>query len=387
MTERKLIIECGAAETRAALIENDDVVCFWFGPARGDEAEDRRPLPGRQFIGKVISVDKRLNAAFVNIGAGAPGFLPLKKDAAGLTDGAMIVVAVKRSPRGGKGATLSLINKDSATNVVGLCGDPIDSAIQAATVFSEKIDDIIIDSGPAKSLLQAKLDGQEVQVIHQDGNLFTSYSAQAVLDNAFLPVVNLAGGGRLIINETEALIAIDVDTGDAAASSSARLADKINMDAAKTAAREIMLRGLGGKLVIDFLPASGAARDKLNDMLKTCFPGAQKAGWAKSGLFSFVLPRPGQSLIERFTEPLPASPIDGRIFTVEFLAKSLVQQMTMRLRASPQVKLQVRMGGAIKKHLDERPAWVERLRGAFGVRFELIADDSFEDRTFDLTEH
>ncbi len=386
MTKRKLIIECGVAETRAALIEDDEVIRFWFGPARGDEAEDQRPLPGRQFVGKVLSVDKRLNAAFVDIGVGAPGFLPLKKDTGALSDGAMIAVTVKRSPRGGKGATLSLSKADNVGGAIGPSGDVVDAAIQAASAFDDDIDDIIMDSGAAKSVLGAKLDGHRTQVIHQDGDLFASYGAQAVLDDVFLPVVMLSSGGRLTINETEALIAIDVDTGGAAASSSSRLSEKINLEAAKAAAHEITRRMLGGKVVIDFLPTHGAARDELNDTLKKCLPGAQKAGWTKSGLFSFVLPRPDRSLLERYTEPSPASPIEGRMFTVDFMVKQLVHQMTARLRASPQAKLQVSMGSAIKMHLDERTIWAERLRTRFGVRFEFIEDDSLEERRFDLSE-
>ena len=46
---KRLIVECGAAETRAALLKDDKVWKFWFGPARGDEASDNFPAAGRRF--------------------------------------------------------------------------------------------------------------------------------------------------------------------------------------------------------------------------------------------------------------------------------------------------------------------------------------------------
>ncbi|MEZ5922647.1 MAG: hypothetical protein R3C60_15040 [Parvularculaceae bacterium] len=60
---RRLLIESGAAETRAAFLAGDEPTHFWFGPARGDESLPHPPASGDLFAGRIRSVTKSLNGS------------------------------------------------------------------------------------------------------------------------------------------------------------------------------------------------------------------------------------------------------------------------------------------------------------------------------------
>ncbi len=387
MNTRKLIIECGVAETRAVLIENDETRRFWFGPARGDEAADRMPVCGRRFAGKILSTDKSLNAMFVDIGAATAGFLPLAKGEAGVSDGAMIGVEVKRAPRGAKGATLSRLVGEACGQGVGPLGEAADAVLQAMSVLGGGVDEVIIDSGAASAVLRRHTTSS-AQVTHESGNLFEAYGATAALDGAFARAITLPSGGRLTIDEAEALTAIDVDSASAISASSERLSARINKEAVIVAACEIKRRDIGGQIVIDFLPISNAARGQLNANLKQHFTGAQKAGWTKSGLFTFVLPRPGPSLMEWASEDVAGHGglASGRQYSAAYLLTTVMWRAEALLKVLPAARCRIGLGRELKRALDDRADWIERLYSRYGARVNFVLDATLEGRDFELIE-
>jgi len=383
---RVVIIECGAAQTRAALIVDGVVRRFWFGAARNDKNAMSAPAPGRLFAGRVQTVERRLNAAFVNIGDAQPGFLPLTKDARSLAEGALIAVLVKRAPRGGKGATLALAEAPGALTDIGRIGVMTDPAIEAAQAFGVDISTVIIDAGAAKALVKKEA-LSVIAVEHHRSNtgLFADYEADAALAEAFSSIIDLPGGGRLTIDETEALTAIDVDTAGMDAASPGKLKEKVNIQAARAAALQIDRRNIGGPIVIDFLKQSSSAQRAFDAELKKMFPVAQKAGWTKSGMFAFVTPRPGMSLLERFTGPAPAVPVAGRQFSLEWLAQKALQALEERLRGAPAVSFRLVAGNALAAYLKEQENWFTTLGERYGARVQLVSDPSMQERSFDIS--
>jgi ribonuclease G len=96
------------------------------------------------------------------------------------------------------------------------------------------------------------------RVLHYDKKfpIFEEYGVQAEIDKALRSKVWLKSGGYLVINQTEALVAIDVNTGRYVGKRTGRLEDtivKTNLEAAKEIVRQIRLRDLGGILVLDFI--------------------------------------------------------------------------------------------------------------------------------------
>jgi len=95
-----------------------------------------------------------------------------------------------------------------------------------------------------------------VKLYTREEPILEAYGVQAEIEKAIKPRVWLKSGGYLVINQTEALVAIDVNTGKFVGKGNARLEDtitKTNMEAAEEIARQIRLRDLGGILVLDLI--------------------------------------------------------------------------------------------------------------------------------------
>ena len=95
-----------------------------------------------------------------------------------------------------------------------------------------------------------------VKLFTKDAPIFEEFGIQHELDKALRPKVWLKSGGYTVINHTEALVAIDVNTGKFVGKGSTRLEDtivKTNIEAVKEIVRQIRLRDLGGIIVVDFI--------------------------------------------------------------------------------------------------------------------------------------
>lgn len=184
-------------------------------------------LQGCVFRGRVTALDKGLDAAFVDLGQGdRPGFLPGAR-ALGLSEGACLVVRVRAEGRGGKGPLL---------------------AVQAEAEFQA--------AGEAPALLRRPDPLERLRATYPGAEIICNahHEVDEALEAALDPVVPLAGGGRLVIEQTAALTSVDVDSG------SGRPAE-VNASAVGEIARQLRLRGIGGQVVVDFV--SGRDRKPL----------------------------------------------------------------------------------------------------------------------------
>ncbi len=402
---RRLVIDCGAAQTRAALLLDDEPLRFWFGPARGDEALPRPPQSGDIFAGRVRSVAKPLNGAFVDIGAARDGFLPLTKNAKPPVEGAAIIVRIRRPQIDAKGAVLTLgwkenlsaeaaamLEAQAASMRIGALGEPVDAAIQAfvdcaPASFSGDLD--IITNDPAAKRLIENTTSAPVRV--KDAP-FLEYQVDQAVAEALEPCVTLEGGAALNFHETPAGALIDVDSASAAGGATGRLNDKINLAAAARIFPEISRRAIAGRVIVDLLPPSGAAaRAKLAETLKEnlkSVAGARFGKLAADGLCDFTIPRQRLSLLMGVTEPAGNGwPVEGRRFTLDHAAKSAIGVLECALATRPSATPRLIVACDIADYLlAKRPQWAERLNRKFGARIRIEPDATREPRTYDLVE-
>src|SRR3989442_13100809 len=97
---------------------------------------------------------------------------------------------------------------------------------------------------------------KRVKLYTRDEPILEAFAGQAEIDKAIKPRVWLRSGGYLVINQTEALVAIDVNTGKFVGRGGSRLEDTItptNLEAVDEIVRQIRLRDLGGIIVLDFI--------------------------------------------------------------------------------------------------------------------------------------
>jgi ribonuclease G len=238
-------------------------------------------------------------------------------------------------------------------------------------VFSDEIDKMVIDDPEeyekvslVSALVAPKLKDR-IFLYDQDEPIFDHYGIEKDLDRLLEHKVWLKGGGYLVIDETEALTAIDVNTGKQVGSTS--LSDtimKANMEAADEVCRQLRLRDMGGMIVIDFIDMEEASdRKRLLDHFEAHLgrdSARTRVGKVSSlGLVEITRKRTGESVTEAITTVCPMCEGRGRIASADTVGIWIEREMRRRLRES---------GTAF--FIECHPAVVEALIGADGQDIE-----------------
>ncbi|MFO1120214.1 MAG: DNA gyrase inhibitor YacG [Rhodospirillales bacterium] len=173
---------------------------------------------------------------------------------------------------------------------------------------------MVIDDAPTLSALRAAVPAIAGTLELWSGRqpLFAAEGIDEAIEAALSAQVPLPSGGRLTIEETEALVAIDVDSGATPAPSPRAAALACDLEAAAEIGRHIRLRDLAGTIVIDFVPLRRPAeRERVFRALQDALEGDDRrlriGGWTRLGLLELVRERRGPSLLrQRLTVPCTA---------------------------------------------------------------------------------
>lgn len=161
--------------------------------------------------------------------------------------------------------------------------------------------------------------------------LFTRYQIESQIESAFERTVQLPSGGAIVIDHTEALISIDINSARATKGSDIEeTALNTNLEAAEEIARQLRLRDLGGLIVIDFIDMgpNRAQRDvenRLRDAVKMDRARVQLSRISRFGLLEMSRQRLRASLGEASQEVCPRCSGQGTIRSVESLALSILR--------------------------------------------------------------
>jgi ribonuclease G len=181
--------------------------------------------------------------------------------------------------------------------------------------LTEGIDKLIVDSKPEFERVQKFVAAfmphfqGRVELYDKKEPIFDSYGIEAVLDRAIEKKVWLKSGGYLIIDQGEALTAIDVNTGKFVGKKNLEeTITKNNLEACKEVADQLKLRNIGGIIVVDFIDMD---QEKNREKVFKSFQEALKADRAKSnmskiselGLVEMTRKRTRESLARKLTEP------------------------------------------------------------------------------------
>ncbi len=161
--------------------------------------------------------------------------------------------------------------------------------------------------------------------------LFTRYQIESQIEGVFQPEVRLPSGGAIVIDHTEALIAIDINSGRATQGSDIEeTALKTNMEAAVEIARQLRLRDLGGLVVIDFIDMTPARNQRevescIKEALRPDRARIQVGRISRFGLLEMSRQRLRSSLAEYSQSTCPRCTGRGRVRNVESLALSILR--------------------------------------------------------------
>jgi ribonuclease E len=174
---------------------------------------------------------------------------------------------------------------------------------------------------------------KNVQLYKEDQPLFSKYGIEQQLDSMFSPTVTLPSGGYIVINPTEALVSIDVNSGRSTKEHNIEdTALQTNLEAAEEVARQLRLRDLAGLIVIDFIDmmenrSNRAVERKLKDCLKDDRARIQVGRISHFGLMEMSRQRIRFGVVESSTHKCPICEGTGLVRSTESLALMIMRQI------------------------------------------------------------
>ena len=204
-------------------------------------------------------------------------------------------------------------------------------------LYSDQIDEVIVEGEEgyrfAHDFMQMLMPNHADNVKQYQDKipLFTRYQVEQQLDAMFSPTVQLRSGGYIVINPTEALVSIDVNSGKSTREHNIEeTAYKTNLEAAEEVARQLRLRDLAGLIVIDFIDMEEnrnirKVEQKLKECLRNDRARIQVGRISGFGLLEMSRQRLRPSLIESSTMPCPHCQGRGYVRSIESTALTVLR--------------------------------------------------------------
>jgi len=213
--------------------------------------------------------------------------------------------------------------------------------------------------------------------------LFASNGIEEVLTQIHQPVVPLKSGGYLVINQTEALVAIDVNSGRSTKERNVEAtATKTNLEAAVEAARQLRLRDLAGLIVIDFIDMdegknNRAVEKALKDALAKDRARIQMGRISGFGLMEISRQRRRLGVIEGATEVCACCQGAGRIRSAESAALTTLRAVDIEAGRNGAGSVNLRVSTAVALYiLNHKRSYLQRLLDQRGLNVVIQIDDS-----------
>ena len=256
-------------------------------------------------------------------------------------------------------------------------------------LYNKNIDEVIVagDEGyrEAKDFMRMLMPShaKNVQAYREAAPLFQRFGVEAQLDAMFSPSVSLKSGGYIVINQTEALVSIDVNSGRATREHNIEdTALKTNLEAAEEISRQLRLRDLAGLIVIDFIDMDESRNNrsverKLKDCLKNDRARIQVGRISHFGLMEMSRQRIRTGVLESSTEVCPHCGGSGHVRSVTSVALHILRALEDQLLKSATHNLVLRTRTATALYvLNHKRGHLYALEARFGVSITVSADET-----------
>ena len=256
-------------------------------------------------------------------------------------------------------------------------------------MYDKDIDSILVDGEAgwreARDFMRMIMPAhaKKVQLYTEPTPLFVKYKVEDALSQIHSPVVPLKSGGYLVINQTEALVAVDVNSGRSTKERNIETtALKTNLEAADEAARQLRLRDLAGLIVIDFIDMdesknNRAVEKRLKDALDQDRARIQMGKISGFGLMELSRQRRRSGVLEGTTHVCEHCAGSGRVRSVESSALGALRGVEMELARGGGGAVVLRAPTAVALYiLNEKRPFLIRLQEMNGLFVTVQADDS-----------
>ena len=231
----------------------------------------------------------------------------------------------------------------------------------------------------------------KLKLYTDDIPLFNRYQIESQIETAFQREVKLPSGGSIVIDPTEALVSIDINSSKATKGGDIEeTALQTNLEAADEIARQLRLRDMGGLIVIDFIDMGPAknqreVENRLKKALELDRARVQVGKISRFGLLEMSRQRLRPSLEETRTETCPRCAGHGTIRTIESLALSILRliqeeafkERTAEVRAICPVTVATYL-------LNEKRIQLARIEKRHGVRVLVVPSQTMETPSFEV---
>jgi ribonuclease E len=256
-------------------------------------------------------------------------------------------------------------------------------------LYSKDIDEILVAGEGAydearefmRMLMPSHAKG--VKPFRDTSPMFTRFGIENQLDAMFQPVVQLRSGGYIVLNQTEALVAIDVNSGRATREHHIEdTALKTNLEASDEIARQLRLRDLAGLIVIDFIDMDEKRNNRtverrLKEALRHDRARIQVGHISHFGLLEMSRQRIRSSVLESSTDKCPHCGGSGHVRSVSSVALQLLRSLEETLLKGATHNIIVRTRSEIALYLlNQKRAHLRALEERFQVAIVINADAS-----------
>ncbi len=236
----------------------------------------------------------------------------------------------------------------------------------------------------ARDFMRMIMPSQAKKVVHyrDPTPLFVKFQVEDQISQIHSPTVQLKSGGYIVINQTEALVAIDVNSGRSTRERSVEItALKTNVEAAEEAARQLRLRDLAGLIVIDFIDMDEGKNNRhvekvLKDALKDDRARIQMGKISGFGLMEISRQRRRSGVLEGSTHICEHCQGTGRVRSVESSAVAALRAIEMESSKGGAGEITVRLPTAVGLYiLNEKRAYLANLDASYDLHVSILIDD------------
>ena len=263
-------------------------------------------------------------------------------------------------------------------------------------LFTPDIDRVVIDSRTLYRQIRDYVEwaapglAEKIELYNGDAPIFDHYGVERELEKMFQRRIYLPSGGYIILDQTEAMMVIDVNSGRFADKSEQEITSlRTNLEAAREIARQIRLRDIGGLLVVDFIDLYDEKnRKKVYDELKN----AMRRDRAKSvvlpmtqfGLVQMTRQRVRQQILQTISEPCPICEGSGMVQSKSTVARKVERWLQRFREGSREFRLLLRVHPVIFDYLIEGGSFcrLSKMMLKYFVRIKVVPDESLRVEEF-----
>ena len=264
--------------------------------------------------------------------------------------------------------------------------DPVTRALR--DYFSDDIGEVLVDEPNAHTIAAEYMQrfmpaegGRRLKMYTDDIPLFTRYQIESQIESAYAHKVQLPSGGSIVIDYTEALVSIDINSARATRGADIETtAYNTNLEAADEIARQLRIRDLGGLIVIDFIDMESkknqqGVEDRLRDAVRSDRARIQLGRISRFGLMEMSRQRLRPSLGESTHMVCPRCSGMGTIRSVESMALAVLRLIGEEARKERTAKVICQLPMDVANYvLNEKRDWVQTLQETNNCAVVLIGN-------------